>query len=184
MPATSLPTRWRTSSPATRSDRGLGLGRRLLISSLLLLGGCRGTEVVNRGAYEPSVPAPGVDEFERSSKLLFKQCIVAFGEDRWDGVVTDSKRLQMVARKWAGQKPVDGSRAAEHKQAADRLEAGARNLEQAALKADSAAVSKSLGEIAEALTKLHFTGVHPTPAAAPTKAPAVGPASASPAKKE
>jgi hypothetical protein len=153
------------------------LGRRLLISSLFVLGGCQGTEVVNRGAYEPNTPAPGVEEFERSSKLLFKRSIVAFGEDRWDGVVTDSKRLQQIARKWAEQKPTDPKRAEEHVQATKRMETASKNLEKAALKADAAGVSRSLGEVAESLTKLHFADVHPTPAATP-------PAATPPAKKE
>jgi hypothetical protein len=144
---------------------------------LLLLGGCQGTEVVNRGAYEPNIPAPGVEEFERSSKLLFKRCIVAFGEDRWDGVVTDSKRLQQIARKWADQKPTDSKKAAEHVQATARLQDASKKLEQAALKADAAGVSRSLGEVAESLTKLHFADVHPTPVATP-------PAATPPAKKE
>lgn len=170
MPATSSPIRRRISSPATRSAPALGAVRRLLISSFLALAGCSATETVNRSAYEPNIPAPGVDEFERSSRLLFKRCVIAFGEDRWDGVVSDARRLQMIGRKWDDQKPADQARLAEHHQAAQRLEASAKTLEQAALKADAAAVSKSLGEVAEALSKLHFTDVHPAPpAAAPAK---------------
>jgi hypothetical protein len=155
--------------------------RPLLISSLLLFGACQGTEVVNRGAYEPNIPAPGVEEFERSSKLLFKRCIVAFGEDRWDGVVGDSKRLQQIARKWAEQKPTDAKRSAEHVQTTKRLETASRNLEQAALKADAAGVSRSLGEVAETLTKLHFTDVHPSSTSPPEAKPA---STTPPAKKE
>ena len=167
MPGIFSPTHWRTSSPGMRSVPALAVRRPLLISSLLLLGACQGTEVVNRGAYEPNIPAPGVEEFERSSKLLFKRCIVAFGEDRWDGVVGDSKRLQQIARKWSEQKPTDPKQSAEHVQAAKQLETASKNLEQAALKADAAGVSRSLGEVAETLTKLHFTDVHPSPTPAP-----------------
>ena len=97
-----------------RSARASAARRPLLISSLLFLAACQGTEVVNRGAYDANIPAPGVEEFERSSKLLFKRCIVAFGEDRWDGIIGDSKRLQQIARKWSEQKPTDPNRSAEH----------------------------------------------------------------------
>lgn len=169
-----LPIRWRTSSPATRSVPESGATRRVLISSFLLLVGCQGTEVVNRAAYEPNIPAPGPGEFERSTKLLFKRCIVAFGEDRWDGVIGDAKRLQQISQKWANQKPTDAKRATDHAQAVAALQTGSKHLETAALKADSAAVSKSLGEVADALSKLHFTDVHPGPT----------PLASPPAKKE
>jgi len=149
-----------------RFGQGSAAARRLLISSLLALAGCAATDSVNRSAYEPNIPAPGVDEFERSSRLLFKRVVIAFGEDRWDGVVSDAKRLQMIGHKWDEQKPTDPARLAEHHQAAQRLENGAKTLEQAALKADAAAVSKALGEVAEALSRLHFTDVHPAPPAA------------------
>jgi len=150
MPATFWPTRSKTSCPATPFARGSGAARRLLISSLILLGGCRGTDVVARSAYEPNVPAPGPEEFDRSAKILFKQCTIAFGEDRWDGVIADARRLQMTGKKWGDQKPND----AEHRSAAERLQAGAKRLEEAAAKGDATAAAKALGEVAEALTKL------------------------------
>jgi len=136
----------------------------------MVLGACQGTEVVNRGAYEPNIPSPGVDEFERSSKVLFKRCIVAFGEDRWDGVVADSKRLQQIALKWTDQKPADPKKASDHGQAVHALQDGSKKLELAALKADAAGVSKALGQVADSLTKLHFTDVHPSPTAPPAPA--------------
>jgi hypothetical protein len=135
----------------------------------LLLAGCQTTDAVNRNAYEPNVPPPGADEFDRSAKILFKRCILAFGEDRWDGVAADARRLQAIGKKWGEHPPNDAARAAEHRQATERLRAGSRSLEQAALKADAAGVSKALGEVAESLTKLHFTDARPAPAAAPAK---------------
>src|SRR4051812_35010324 len=158
-------THWTTSCPGTRSAPASAAARRLLISGLLLATGCQTTDAVNRGAYEPNVPPPGGDEFDRSAKILFKRCILAFGEDRWDGVVTDAKRLEAIGKKWGEQRANEPGRAAELRQAAERLQSGSRHLAQAALKADSADVSKALGEVADALTKLHFTDERPAPAA-------------------
>jgi hypothetical protein len=132
---------------------------------LLLLAGCQGTgDVAARSAYEPDSPAPDASEFDRSTKILFKRCIIAFGEDRWDGVIADAKRLQAAGKKWSQQPGLD----VERKQATERLQVGARHVEEAAAKSDAAAVSKALGEVAEALAKLHVPA----------------PASPSPAKKE
>ena len=124
-----------------------------------MLGGCRGTDVVARSAYEPDLAAPSAEEFDRSSKILFKQCIVAFGEDRWDSVVADAKRLQLTGKKWGDQKANDPERL----KSAERLQSACRQLEQAATSADATAVSKALGEVAEALTKLRVANPQPNP---------------------
>jgi hypothetical protein len=87
--------------------------------------------------------------------------MIAFGEDRWDGVIADARRLQMTGKKWGDQKPTD----AEHRAAAERLQASARRLEEAATKSDATAAAKALGEVAEALTKLRVKDP-PTPAPA------------------
>jgi hypothetical protein len=160
MPATSWPTRSKTSCPPTRSVRASAAKRPLLISAFLILAGCQSTDVVARSAYEPDSPAPDAIEFDRSSKILFKRCIVAFGEDRWEGVTSDAKKLQATAKKWSQQKGVS----AEQKPALDKLMSGSLHLEEAGTKADAKAVSTALGEVADALAKLHVAAPPAVPA--------------------
>lgn len=161
MPATSWPTRSKTTCPATPSVRGWAARPLLLTSAFLVFAGCQSTDVVARSAYEPDSPAPDAVEFDRSAKILFKRCIVAFGEDRWGGVTSDAKKLQATAKKWSQQKDVS----AEQKPALDKLMSGSLHLEEAGTKADAKAVSTALGEVADALAKLHVAA----PPAAPAK---------------
>jgi hypothetical protein len=85
---------------------------------------------------------------------LFKRCVSAFGDDDWEQMRTDAKRLESLAERWRERPSKSAKHATAKREWTTKLAAASKRLGEAAGKKDSALASSVLGEASTAVARL------------------------------